>query len=54
MNEVSAGVNQFELQQIDITVEVTAMGEVRMIGAVGAEVTGGLKLVFVKPGGRSD
>jgi hypothetical protein len=36
----------FNLSSLEITVDITAKGEVRLIGAVSGEVKGGLKLVF--------
>lgn len=41
----------FGLGQFEITVELTAKGELRLIGSVGAEVKGGLKLIFSRSAG---
>ncbi len=45
-DEVATEISRYELETVEVTVEVTARGEVRLIGSAGAEVTGGLKLVF--------
>jgi hypothetical protein len=39
-------VDSFELNSFELTLDVTAKGEVRFIGSVGTEVKGGLKIVF--------
>jgi hypothetical protein len=37
---------RFELESFEVTVEVSAGGEIRMIGSVSTEIKGGLKLIF--------
>ena len=39
---------KYPLESIELSVEVTAKGEVRLIGAAASEVKGGLKLVFAR------
>lgn len=36
------------LDTVELTVELTGSGEVRLVGSVGAELSGGLKLTFKK------
>jgi hypothetical protein len=36
----------FELDSFEVAVEITAAGEVRLIGSVSTEIRGGAKLVF--------
>jgi hypothetical protein len=38
----------YSLDSFEVAVDVTAKGEVRLVGSVGSEVKGGLKLVFKK------
>lgn len=40
----------FGLESIEVQIELTAKGEVRLIGAAGAETKGGVKLTFTRPG----
>lgn len=46
-----AAVGDLTLDAVEVTVEVTAKGEVRLIGAASAEVKGGLKLQFKRSTG---
>jgi hypothetical protein len=39
-------VSSFELGSFELTLDVTAKGEVRFIGSAGTEIKGGLKIVF--------
>ena len=43
---VTTSIEDFELKHFEITAAVTAKGEIRLIGAVGTEVSGGIKLTF--------
>ncbi|KKK05084.1 hypothetical protein LQ51_15570 [Micromonospora sp. HK10] len=36
----------FELDEFEVTLELTAKGEVRLIGSAGSEIRGGVKLLF--------
>ena len=36
----------YGLEEVELTVDLTASGEVRLVGSVGAELAGGIKLVF--------
>ncbi|SAL86427.1 hypothetical protein AWB68_08024 [Caballeronia choica] len=36
----------YPLDAVELTVELTGSGEVRLVGSVGAELSGGLKLTF--------
>jgi hypothetical protein len=42
----TAPARAFELESFEVTVEISAGGEIRLIGSVASEVRGGLKLVF--------
>jgi hypothetical protein len=48
LENVSAAAGSYELDAVEVTTEITSKGEIRMIGSVGADVKGGLKLVFRK------
>ena len=43
----------YELDSFEVSAEVTGSGEVRLIGSVGLEVTGGLRLTFKKKTGTA-
>jgi hypothetical protein len=43
---ISTVVKNYQLDSLEITVGVTTAGEVRLVGGVSAELTGGLKLIF--------
>ena len=43
---VNLQVHNYELETIELTVDVTAKGEVKFIGSVGTEFKGGLTLSF--------
>ncbi len=43
---VATSVSQFDLESFEVTAELTAKGEVRLVGSAGTELKGGLKLVF--------
>jgi hypothetical protein len=43
---VSAVVKNYQLDTVEITVEVSAKGEVRLVGSASTELRGGLKLIF--------
>ena len=45
---VTTKVKNYELQSFELSVDITAKGEVRFIGNIGGEIKGGLKLVFTK------
>jgi hypothetical protein len=47
--QASTVADDLELKSVEVTVEVTAGGELRLVGAVSTQVTGGLKLVFTRP-----
>lgn len=40
--------SDFSLDSFEVTLDVSAKGEVRLVGSVGSEVKGGVKLVFKK------
>jgi hypothetical protein len=46
LQAVGDAVSQYSLHSFELTVDVTAKGEVRFIGSAGTEIKGGLKLVF--------
>lgn len=46
--EVTTAVKNYELQSFELTVDVTAKGEIRFVGSVGGELKGELKLVFIR------
>lgn len=43
---VTTAIDDFELRTFELNVDVTAKGEVRLIGSLGTEVKGGIKLTF--------
>jgi hypothetical protein len=43
---VSTVVKNYQLDSLEITVQVSATGEVRLVGGASAQLTGGLKLIF--------
>ena len=43
---VSTAVKNYQLASVEITVQVSATGEVRMVGGASAQLTGGIKLTF--------
>lgn len=47
--QAAAAADTLELKSVEVTVEVSASGELRLVGAVSSQVKGGLKLVFTKP-----
>lgn len=48
--QAAAATDTLELKSVEVTVEVSAGGELRLVGAVSSQIKGGLKLVFTKPG----
>jgi hypothetical protein len=46
--DASTAVADLELRSLEVQLEVTSKGEVRLIGAASVEVKGGLKLVFAR------
>ncbi|MEV6399750.1 hypothetical protein AB0M39_34035 [Streptomyces sp. NPDC051907] len=52
--QASTASDTLELTGLEVHVQVTGKGEVRLIGATSAEVNGGMKLIFQrKPGAAS-
>jgi pantoate kinase len=43
---VSTVVRNYQLDSVEITVQVSASGEVRLVGGASTQLTGGMKLVF--------
>jgi hypothetical protein len=43
---ITPRIRAYDLDSIELTVELTAKGEVRLVGCVGTELKGGLKLSF--------
>jgi hypothetical protein len=43
---------EFALEEFEVTLDLTASGEVRLIGSASAELHGGIKLVFRRPAGQ--
>jgi len=43
---VTTAVKDYEVQEFEVTVDVTAKGEIRLVGGISSEIKGGLKLVF--------
>jgi hypothetical protein len=46
------GTRAFELDTVEVTLDLTAKGQVRMIASVSSEIRGGLKLVFRRRAGQ--
>jgi hypothetical protein len=40
--------DSFKLDSFEVTVDITARGELRMIGSVSSELHGGVKLIFTR------
>jgi len=36
----------YQLDAVELTVELTGSGEIRLVGSIGAELSGGIKLTF--------
>jgi len=49
---VNGAVGSYELETFEISAEITAKGEIRLLGSAGLDVKGGLKLIFRKKGAR--
>jgi len=45
---IGTAIGRYDLESIDVTIEVTAKGEIRLVGSAGVEVRGGLKLTFAR------
>ena len=45
-NNICSKVGEYQLEAVEIMVEITAKGEVRLIGSASSGLKGGLKLVF--------
>jgi hypothetical protein len=45
-DRVSTVVKSYQLDAVEITVQVSASGEVRLVGGASTQLTGGLKLIF--------
>jgi hypothetical protein len=43
---VTTVVKNYQLDSVEITVQVSASGEVRLVGGASTQLTGGLKLIF--------
>src|SRR3712207_3949376 len=43
---ISTVVKNYQLDSVEISVQVSASGEVRLVGGASTQLTGGLKLVF--------
>lgn len=53
-SQVTAPVRDYELESFEVQLEVTASGEIRMVGSVSSEVKGGLTLTFSRHGRSRD
>lgn len=49
--QASTASDTLELTGLEVHVQVTAKGEVRLVGATSAEVNGGMKLIFQRRSG---
>jgi hypothetical protein len=47
-NAVQRSSDAFDLDSFEVTLDIAASGEVRLIGSVSAEMRGGLKLTFTR------
>lgn len=45
---ITTSVKNYELDKIEIVIEVTAKGEIKLVGGVSSDLKGGVKLVFQK------
>jgi hypothetical protein len=46
LERVHESIGKYGLDALEVTAEITARGEVRLLGCVGSDIKGGLKLVF--------
>ncbi|MFC1399701.1 MULTISPECIES: hypothetical protein [Streptacidiphilus] len=51
--QASTASDALELTGLEVQVQVTAKGEVRLVGATSTEISGGMKLIFQKKVGPS-
>jgi hypothetical protein len=49
---VSTTIKDYDLESVELAVEVTAKGEIWFMGSVSADAKGGLKLVFKRQTGK--
>lgn len=49
---VSTTIKDYDLESVELAVEVTAKGEIWFMGSVSADAKGGLKLVFKRQAGK--
>jgi hypothetical protein len=47
-NAVQRSADAFDLDSFEVTLDITASGQVRLIGSVSSELHGGLKLTFTR------
>lgn len=47
-NRASRALGAYELKEIEVSLAVTASGEIRLIGGVSSEISGGIRLKFTR------
>jgi hypothetical protein len=50
----STAVSELELESLQVQIEISAKGEVRLVGAASAELTGGITLIFSRKEMKSE
>ena len=50
----STAASELELQSLQVQIEISATGEVRLVGAASAELTGGITLIFTRKEAKSE
>lgn len=46
LNDLHPSNSDFKVDSFEVTVDITAKGEVRLVGSIGTELKGGVKIVF--------
>src|SRR5689334_7074725 len=46
LDRINPATGAYDLESFELGIDVTATGEVRLVGSVGTELKGGIKLVF--------
>ena len=49
-DNITESVKNYELQTVELSIDISAKGEVRFIGSLSSELKGGVKLTFSKKG----
>lgn len=47
-DNITASVRNYELQTVELSIDISAKGEVRFVGSISSELKGGVKLTFAR------